>query len=76
MLNFEWTIKELGEKTPQQSDDNQCGVFVCITMLFLLSGRELDFSCDDIMTKGRKHISQSIKKNRLLFIKPKKLENE
>ena len=67
-LDVDWTIRELGTSTPQQEDGCQCGAFVCITMLWLLGGKQLDFTHAYIQSEGRRHICQSIKNNKIMDI--------
>ena len=67
-LDVDWTIRELGTSTPQQQDGCQCGVFVCITMLWLLGGKQLDFTHAYIQSEGRQHIRQSIENNKIMDI--------
>ena len=56
----EFTFEETPEEYPEQGNGVTCGVYTCIGMLYLLTGKEFDFDDDMLEDYGRKFIGASI----------------
>jgi hypothetical protein len=56
----EFTFEETPEEYPEQNNGVTCGVYTCIGMLYLLTGKEFDFDDDMLEDYGRKFIGASI----------------
>mmetsp|Transcript_35915 Transcript_35915/g.86539 ORF Transcript_35915/g.86539 Transcript_35915/m.86539 type:complete len:113 (-) Transcript_35915:504-842(-) len=52
-------------ETPAQTNDDDCGVFLCMFAYFLSMGRPLEFTQDDITKHGRDFLRLSILRDKV-----------